>query len=141
MVEGAIKLKSIASVTANTITATNILTFKEDFVMNMTPQFMPNTYQGLGMLEKSKWRQITFTLDSDSDVFDASYSVVAANSALGTSFIATFVVADAAGTVETWTYTHGDSYVQRKEFGRIEDGARRNTTEYTIYMFGVKAIT
>jgi len=141
MAPGAIKLKSIASVTANTITATNVLSFKEDFVMNMTPQFMPNTYQGLGVLEKSKWRQVTAILDSDSDIFDASFSVVAANSALGTSFIATFVVADAAGTVEIWTYQFTKSYVQRKEFGRIEDGAGRNTTEYTILMYGTKVIT
>ena len=141
MAEGPIKLKSIASVTANTITATNILSFREDFVMNFTPQFIPNYYSGLGVLEKAKWRVITFTLDSDSDVFDASFDVDSANTAIGTSFIVKFVVADAAGTVETWTYTHGSSYVQRKEFGRIEDGATRNTTEYTILMYGTKAVT
>ena len=141
MAAGAVKLKSIASVTANTITATNILSFREEFVMNITPQFMPNTYTGLGVLEKSKWRLITVTIDSDSDLFDASYTVEAANSAIGTSFIVVFVTADAAGTAETWTYGFASSWVQKKEYGRIEDGARRNTFEYQILMYGTKAIT
>lgn len=141
MAPGAIKLKNIASVTANTIMATNILSFREEFMMNIVPQFVPNTYQGLGVLERAKWREITFTLDSDSDVFSASYSVEAANTALGTAFTVTFNVADAAGTVETWTYQTAKSYVMRKEAGRIEDGAPRNTTEYTILMYGTKTIT
>ncbi len=141
MAEGAIKLKNIASVTANTITATNIIGFREEHVMNIVPQFVPNTYLGLGVLERAKWRQITFTLDSDSDVFDASFSVTAANTALGTSFIARFNVANAASTVETWTYQNAKSYVQRKENGRIEDGAGRNSVEYTILMYGTKVIT
>lgn len=141
MVEGAIKLKNIASVTANTITATNIIGFREEHMMNIVPQFVPNTYLGLGVLERAKWRQITFTLDSDSDVFDASFSVTAANSALGTSFIVTFNVADALSTVETWTYQFAKSYVQRKENGRIEDGAARNQVEYIILSYGTKEVS
>jgi len=141
MVAGPIKLKNIKTVTANTITATNILSFKEDHVMNIVPQFIPNTYQGLGVLERAKWRVITFTLDSDSDVFAASWGITTANTALGTSFIVTFDVADALGTVETWTYTFTKSWVQRKENGRIEDGASRNSTSYQILMYGTKIIT
>ena len=141
MVAGPIKLKNIKTVTTNTITATNILSFKEDHVMNITPQFIPNTYQGLGVLERAKWRVITFTLDSDSDVFAASWAISAINTALGTSFIVTFDVADALGTVETWTYTFTKSWVQRKDGPRIEDGATRNTSTYTIFMYGTKAIT
>lgn len=141
MAEGSIKLKNIASVTANTITATNIIGFREEHVMNIVPQFVPNTYLGLGVLERAKWREITFTLDSDSDVFDASFDVTAANTALGTSFIAKFNVADATSTVETWTYQFAKSYVQRKEAGRIEDGAARNSTEYVIISYGTKVIT
>ena len=37
MVAGPIKIKNIKTVTANTITATNILSFKEDHVMNIVP--------------------------------------------------------------------------------------------------------
>jgi len=141
MVAGPIKIKNIKTVTANTITATNILSFKEDHVMNIVPQFIPNTYQGLGVLERAKWRTITFTLDSDSDVFAASWAITAINTALGTSFIATFDVADGAGTVETWTYQFAKSFVQRKEAGRIEDGASRNTFVYTIHTYGTKVVT
>lgn len=141
MAPGAIKLKNIASVTANGITAENILSFDEEHVMNITPQFVPNTYQGLGVLERAKWRIITFSLDSDSDVFDASWAITSANTALGTSFVVTFNVADAASTVETWTYLNTKSYVQKKEDGRIEDGATRNVTTYTILMYGTRVIT
>lgn len=136
MAEGSIKLKKIKSVTANGVTDTNVLSFREEHVMNITPQFVPNTYQGLGVLEKAKWRVLTFTFDSDSTAFDSSYSVTAANSAIGTAFTVKFTVADSAGTEETWTYEHAKSYVQRKEPGRIEDGATRNTTEYTVITYG-----
>lgn len=305
MAGGPIKIKSIDALLANGV-STNVLNFKEDFMMDFTPQFMPNYFQGLGVLEKAKWRVINFTLDSDSDVFDFGFSVGGSNSALGiiwslaydtgttepslgetltgdisgatgvvvgwtvtggtwalntaagviylaagtltfngaetvdgsvggdnmitttatetklfaalpydsgsteftvgdtltgntggatgvvqywtvTSgtwagtnaagvvylstisttdfqaedlnsglgpaniasatgpeaavFAVTFVVADAAGTIETWTYTATKSYVQRKEFGRIEDGATRNTVEYQIVMYGVRVIS
>lgn len=141
MAAGAIKLKNIASVTANGITATNILSFKEDFLMNIMPQFVPNTYQGLGVLERAKFRVLTFGIDSDSDVFDASYSVTAANTAIGTAFTVKFNVADATSTEETWTYQTTKSWVQRKENGKIEDGAARNVTEYTCISYGTKVIS
>ena len=140
MAAGAIKLKSIASVAANAITATNILGFREEFVMNITPQFMPNTYQGLGVLEKSKWRRLIITIDSDSDLFDLDYFVAAANIPVATTIVVTYVVADATGSGETWTYEAAKSWIQRKEYGRIEDGVRRNTFEYQILMYGTKVI-
>ena len=140
MAEGAIKLKSIASVTANALAATNILSFREEFMMNITPQFIPNTYQGLGVLEKSKWRVLTFTFDSDTDIFDLDYFVAAANIPVATTIVVAFVVADAAGTAETWTYQIAKSWIQRKEFGRIEDGAMRNTFEYTVAAIGTKLV-
>jgi len=141
MAAGAIKLKNIVSVIANGITATNILTFKEDFLMNITPQFVPNTYQGLGILERSKYRVLTFGLDSDSDVFNASYSVTAVNTAIGTAFTVKFQVADDVSTEETWTYQTTKSFVQRKDNGRIEDGANRNITEYTVLTYGSRVIS
>ncbi len=141
MAEGAIKLKKIKSVTANGVTDENVLDVREEHLMNITPQFVPNTYQGLGVLEKAKWRQITIIFDSDSDALDASYSVTAANSSIGTSFIIKYTVADAAGTEESWTYEHGKSYVMGKEPGRIEDGAARNTTEYTVLTYGTRTIS
>lgn len=140
MAEGAIKLKSIASVAANALTATNVLSFREEFMMNITPQFIPNTYQGLGVLEKAKWRVLTFTFDSDTDIFDLDYFVAAANIPVATTIVVTFAVADAAGTSETWTYEIAESWIQRKEYGRIEDGSARNTFEYTVAMIGTKLI-
>ncbi|GAG34519.1 unnamed protein product, partial [marine sediment metagenome] len=122
MAEGPIKLKNIACVISGAV-ATNILTFREEFLMNFTPQFIPNTYPGLGILEKSKWRVLTFTLDSDSDVFINDFSVVAANASLGlieglpydTGSVVftrgetlTGFGSGATGVVQTWTVTAGD---------------------------------
>ena len=140
MAEGPIKLKSIASIAANALTATNVLSFREEFMMNIIPQFIPNTYQGLGVLEKAKWRVLTLVFDSDTDVFDLDYFVAAANIPVATTIVVTFTVADAAGTAETWTYQIAKSWIQRKEYGRIEDGASRNTFEYTVAMIGTKLI-
>ena len=121
MAEGAIKFKSIANIICNGI-ATNVLTFREEFMMNITPQFMPNTFPGLGVLEKSKWRVLTFTLDSDDDVFDFGFSVGAANSALGIIGALAYDTGDveftlgetvtgagsaATGVVVGWTVTGG----------------------------------
>ena len=140
MVAGAVKIKNIVSVTGNGVTATNILSFDEDHIMNITPQFVPNTYQGLGILERAKWREITIVFDSDSTVFDASWGIIVANSAIGTSFIVTFNIANATSQLETWTYTFTESYVTKKEPGRIEDGASRNSVEYKILMYGSRVI-
>ena len=138
MVEGPCKITRIVSVVANGVTATNILSVKDEFLMNMVPQFVPNTYRGLSMLEKSKWRVVTVVIDSESTLFDASFSVEAANTAIGTSFIINLIVDT---TVDTgvpliWTYDEAACYVQKREYGRIEDGAPRNTIEYTIVTNG-----
>jgi len=140
MAEGGIRLKNIASVAANAVTAENILSFKEEHVMNMAPQFVPNTFQGVDMLQRSKWRELTIVMDSENDVFDLNFFAAAANVAVATTIVATFDVADGLGTTETWTYEISKSWVTRKEFGRIEDGARRNTTEYHVLMYGTKLI-
>jgi hypothetical protein len=140
MAEGGIRLKNIASVAANAITAENIISFKEEHIMNITPQFVPNTFQGVDVLQRAKWRELTIVMDSENNVFDVNFSVVAANTVIGTAIVATFDVADGAGTQETWTYVTSKSWVTRKDFGRIEDGARRNTTEYKILMYGTKVI-
>ena len=90
--------------------------------MYFTPQFQPNRFQGLGVLEKSKWRVLTFSIDSDSDIFDFGFSVGAANSALGLigslaygtgdvvftiGETVTGAVSGATGIVVGWTVTGG----------------------------------
>lgn len=140
MAEGQIRLKNIVSLTFGAKTAENIVSFKEEHVMNITPQFVPNTFQGVDVLQRAKWRELTIVIDSEHNVFDAYFTVVAANAIIATAVVATFDVADGAGTTETWTYITSKSWVTRKDFGRIEDGARRNTTEYKLLMYGTKII-
>ncbi len=139
MAEGRVRLKNIVSVVANAITAENIISFKEEHVMNITPQFVPNTFQGVDVLQRSKWRELTIVMDTENTIFHAKFSVVAANTVMGT-IVVTFDVADGLGTTETWTYVADKSWVTRKDFGRVEDGARRNTTEIKILLYGTKVI-
>jgi len=143
MAEGPLKIIRIVSVVANGVTADNILSVKDEFLMNMTPQFVPNTYQGLSMLEKSKWRVITVVIDSENTLFDASFAVDAANTAIGTSLIINFIASTTLdpAVALVWTYAHATAYVQKREYGRIEDGAPRNTLEYTIVTNGQKTVT
>ena len=140
MAAGPIKLKSIVSVEANTVTAENVLSFADELVMNITPQFVPNYYPGVDVLEKAKFRRLTIVLDSDNTLFDLDYFVNAINITVATTIVATFMEADGLGTTETWTYEIAESWVEKKEFGRIEDGARRNTFEYSIICFGTRDI-
>jgi len=140
MAAGPIKLKSIASVVANLVTTTNVLSFADELVMNITPQFVANYFPGVDVLEKAKFRRLTIVLDSDDTLFDADYFVAQTNIAVATAIVATFNEADGLGTTETWTYQISESWVEKKEFGRIENGARRNTFEYSIICFGTKLI-
>ena len=52
----------------------------------------------------------------------------------------TWKVRVAPNEIGTWTYSTTKSWVTRKDFGRIEDGARRNTTEYKLLLYGTKII-
>lgn len=140
MVAGPIKLKSIASVAANVVTTTNVLTFADELVMNITPQFVANYFPGVDVLEKAKFRRLTIVLDSDDTLFDLDYFVAQTNITVATTIVATFLEADGLGTTETWTYELAESWVEKKELGRIENGARRNTFEYVILCFGTKLI-
>lgn len=140
MAEGAVRLKNIVSILANAITMENILSFKEEHIMNMVPQFVPNVFQGVDMLQREKFRRLTIVVDSENDIFDLNYFVAAINVVIGTAIVATFDVADGLGTTETWTYITDKSWVEKKEFGRIEDGVRRNTFEYVILLYGTRVV-
>lgn len=140
MVAGPIKLKSIASVEANTITAENVLSFADELVTNITPQFVPNYFAGVDVLEKAKFRRLTIVFDSDETLFDLDYFINQFNITVATTIIVTFMEADGEGSTEIWTYDISESWVEKKEFGRIEDGARRNTFTYSIICFGSRGI-
>ncbi len=143
MAPKAVRVKSIASIVANAITAENILSFKEDHVHNMTAQFMPNVPQGVDVLQKAKFRRLTLVLDSDSNIFDLNFKVAADNVFIGTTIVVTFdmaIAATAAAISESWTYITDKSWITKKEFGRIEDGVKRSTFEYQIICYGTKVI-
>ena len=140
MAAGPIKLKSIASIVANGVTAENVLSFADELVMNITPQFVPNYFPGVDVLEKAKFRRLTIVLDSDNTPFDLDYFVADFNITVVGTIVVTFMEADGEASTEVWTYEAAKSWVEKKEFGRIEDGARRNTFEYSIICFGTRGI-
>lgn len=140
MAEGKIRLKSCRKITANAISAENVLSFREEHVHNMTPQFVPNVFQGVDVLERAKFRRLIIILDSDETLFDVNYFVASINIVIGTTIVAEFYIADGTGDYETWTYITDKSWVEHKKIGRVEDGAKRNTFEYHIIMYGTKVI-
>lgn len=58
-------------VTTPTGTATNILSVREEYVMQNNIRFVPNVYEGVDMKYDHEWREVFLTFDSDTDIFDA----------------------------------------------------------------------
>lgn len=141
--ETAVKIMRIDNFTRGNI-ATNILRFEDDFVMNMTPQFIPNTFQGLDLKQDQQWRILTIVVDSETDIFDAYIDITTANTIIPLNFSVEFTLADGAATTEVWTYSGGTpqvSYIINREPGRIDDDVERDTIEYRILTTCDKAIT
>jgi len=141
--EEAVKIMRIDNFTRGNI-ATNILRYEDDFVMNMTPQFIPNTFQGLDLKQDQHWRILTIVVDSETDIFDAYIDITTANTVIPADFHVDFTLADGAATSEVWTYSGGDpvvAYIINREQGRIDDDVDRDTIEYRILVACDKAIT
>ena len=111
-------------------------------MMKMTPQFVPNTYQGVGMKQDEKFRVITVTVDSETTIFTNMMNITAAQGIAVSEFEAEFTLDDAAGTNETWAYTPVASvYMSNRREGRIEDNAMRSTIEYEFIAYGSKGVS
>ena len=110
--------------------------------MNTTPQFVPNTYQGVGLKQDEKYRVITIILDSESNIFDNMIAIIAAQAVALTDFEVDLVMDDTAGTTETWAYTPVASiYMSNRKEGRIDEATGRKTIEYEFICYGSKGIT
>lgn len=139
--EGAGKIKRIKTVGTNSDTTANVLRFKDEFLMKMTPQFVPNVYKGVGLKQDEKFRHLTVTLDSETDVFDEMLKIESAQIVAATEFEIVFVMDDAAATTEKWAYTVANCWMSKREEGRADDTSGRNTTEYHFITWGAKAVT
>jgi len=111
---------------------TNVLSYEDDFVTQMTPQFIPNTFQGLDMKQDQHWRILTIVVDSESDIFDAYIDIITANTNIAANFYMESTLADGLGTQERWTYTSANSYMINRRDGNIDDDVARDTIEYQI---------
>lgn len=140
--EGPVKYMEIANMNIPTKGfCTNILSFEDEFVTNMMPQFMPNTFQGLDMKQDQHWRVLTFVIDSECDVFDDFVNITTANLPIPANFYVTFTLADGAATAEQWTYTTSLNYILARNHGKVDDDVQRDTFEYKILTQCDKTIT
>lgn len=116
---------------------TNILRYSDEFVTNMTPQFMPNVFPGLDMKQDQHWRILSVVLDSESDLFDGFFIVTTANPNFPINNLDVFItIADGAGTIEGWQYTGGANrilYGINRLHGRYDDDVERDTIEYQFF--------
>lgn len=138
--EGAGKIKRIQSVGTKGDTTENVLSFRDEFVMKMTPQFIPNRFKGVGLKQDEKFRRLTVVLDSETDVFDEMLKIESAQVVAADEFEVIFVMDDAAGTTETWAYTVANTYMSKREEGKADDTSGRNTTEYHFITYGAKSV-
>jgi hypothetical protein len=122
---------------------TNVLRFRDEYVMQMTPQFIPNTFEGLDLKQDQKWRLLTVVVDSETDIFDTYFSVQAVNAVIAPNLIVNFTLADAAGGTRSWTYSGGTpemTYILNRREGNISDDLPRDTIEYQIITTCDKAV-
>jgi len=141
MAEAAIKFLRINNFTTNVGACTNILSFEEDVIMEITPQFVPNTFKGVDVKQDHKWFQLTVVVDSETDIFDAGIDITTANTVFAGVFYVEFTLADGAGTVERWTYQSTHSYIINRREGKIDDDTARDTIEYVILTYGSRVVS
>ena len=123
---------------------TNVLRFEDEFIMEITPQFLPNTFQGVDVKQDQKWRKLTIVVDSVSDIFDPYVDITTANTIIPANFYVEFTLADGAATTERWTYSGGapqTSYILNRLEGVVDGDSERDTVEYQIITTCDRAIT
>jgi len=133
--ESAIRVMRIDDIRLGADICTNVLRFRDEYMMQMTPQFIPNTFEGLDIKQDQKWRVLTVVVDSETDIFDAYFGVQAANTVILPDIVVNFTLADAAGGTMSWTYNGGSpevSYILNRREGLISDDLPRDTIEYQI---------
>jgi len=126
-----------------TMACTNVLVYRDEFLFQMTPQFIPNTAQGLDLKQDQHWRVLTLIVDSETDLLDAYMTITTKLDCLPTNFYAEFTLADGLGTTELWTYTAPScrSYVLNRREGEIHADVPRDTFEYQILTLCNKTVT
>jgi len=136
----AVKFLYIEDIFVDAKSCTNVLRFTEEHIMEITPQFVPNYYPGVDVKQDHKWWILTFVIDSETDVFDALFSVTAANTAFTTLYV-DFILADGAATRERWTYQATASYIINRNESKTDMDADRNLIEYQVLVYGTRVIT
>ena len=130
-------------VTTPTGTATNILSVREEYIMQNNIRFVPNVYEGVAMKYDHEWRELVLTFDSDVDIFDAYIDDDGPNPVIPTLIIDHTMVNPQTQVEETerWSYHANSIYVRDRMPGDIVEGRERNTFEYHILAYNTKTVS
>jgi len=136
-------LLRIDSVTTPSGSSTNIVSIREEHIMQSDPRFVPNTYEGIGMKWDHKWRELIIVFDSDTDIFDAYIDDDGPNPVIPTFRVdMTMVVISTQNEVsERWTYAANSVYVSDRPEGRIEEGSERQPFEYHLLAYNGRTVS
>ena len=136
-------LLTLDSCTTPVGSSVNIVSVREEFVMQNDPRFVPNTYVGIGMKWDHEWREIVLVFDSDTDIFDAYINETGQNPPIPTFRIdmTSVVISTQVTVAERWSYTANKIYVIDRPEGRIEEGSERKTFEYHLLVYDDKTVT
>jgi hypothetical protein len=115
MAEAAVKYLYVEDVTTNVGGCTNVLSFMEEHIMEITPQFVPNTFQGPDVKQDHKWFVLTIVVDSETNIFDTPHHRITAANNPFTVLYVDFILADGSATRERWTYQASRSYVLSRD--------------------------
>jgi hypothetical protein len=124
-------------------TSTNVVSFRDEFIMQNDPRFVPNVYDGVGMKFDHEWHQLTIVFDSDTDIFDNYIDDDGPNPVVP-SLIVDFtvvIIATEAQVTERWTYSANDIYVRGRGEGEIEAGRERQPFTYELIAYDDRAIS
>lgn len=124
-------------------TATNIVSFRDEFIMQNDPRFVPNVYEGVGMKFDHEWHELTIIFDSDTDIFDNYIDDDGPNPVVPSLIIdfTIVVIATQAQATERWTYTGNKIYVRGRDDGEIEPGRERQPFTYELIAYDDRTIS
>ena len=124
-------------------TSTNIVSFRDEFIMQNDPRFVPNTFEGVGMKFDHEWHELTIVFDSDTDIFDTYIDDDGPNPTVPSLIIDFTVVTIATEVQETerWTYTGNKIYVRNRDDGEIAPGRERQPFTYELIAWDDRTIS
>ena len=135
-----IKYTGVNKVTVNGSDVVNVLSVEWEFLADIMPIFVPNTYTGLGVKEwTGKYWVLRVTTDTKTDAFDSYINQTGANAVIPTLSV---LYNTSAGGTATHTYEASKSYISRVDPAvNYQWQADRKVATYEVSCIGTRVIT